>query len=162
MIELNQEEFMKKKNLLLVVMASFVLLLTGCGSSDEVQTMTCSRTLNQSGMNTSLNYTITHQGGYVKEVKSVETIESEDTDLLESYKSQVENIYSPYDDIDYYDYEVTVDGNKLTSTVDIDYEHIDTDKLIEIDSANSTLIKDGKIAVSDIKSVYEQLGATCE
>ncbi len=153
---------MKKKSLLLVVMSVCVLLLTGCGSDSETKTMTCSRSMNQDSLKTSLNYTITYKGKYVTNVKSVETVESDDNTLLESYKSQVESIYSPYKNVDHYDYKVTIDGNKLTSTADINYEEIDTDKLIEIDSANSSLIKDGKILVSDIKSVYEQLGATCK
>lgn len=153
---------MKKKGLLLVVMSIFALLLTGCGSNDEVKTLTCSRSMNQDEIKTSLNYTISYKGKYVTNIKSVETIESDDESLLDAYKSQVESTYSPYKDVKYYDYKVSVDGKKLTSTADINYEKIDTKKLIDIDSANSSLIKDGKILVSDIRSVYEQLGATCK
>lgn len=152
---------MKKKYLLLAVISIFALLLTGCGNNNEEKIMTCSRTLNQNNMKTSLNYTVTHKNSYVTNVKSVETIESDDTTLLETYKSQIESIYSPYKDIKYYDYAVTIDGNTLTSTVNIDYEKIDTNKLIEIDSANSSLFENGKISIKTMKSVYEQLGATC-
>ena len=77
-------------------------------------------------------------------------------------KAQIESLYSPYNDIEYYEYNVKIEDNKLTSTVDINYEKVDTDKLLEIDSANGQLIKDGKIKVNDIKSVYESLGAICE
>ena len=75
---------------------------------------------------------------------------------------EVEDLYSPYKDVEYYEYNVDVTDNKLTSTVDINYAKVDTDKLLEIDSANGQLIKDGKISVDDIKSVYESLGATCK
>jgi hypothetical protein len=58
---------------------------------------------------------------------------------------------------------VNVEGenNNALSQVD-ENEKIDTKKLIEIDSANSQLIKDGKVKISDVKSLYEQLGATCK
>ena len=85
-----------------------------------------------------------------------------DTDILNTYKEQIESLYSPYKDVEYYEYNVDITDNKLTSTVDINYTKVDTDKLLEIDSANGALIKDGKISVDDIKSVYESLGATCK
>ena len=124
--------------------------------------MTCTRTMNQSGMKTNLNYKVTYSGDYVNRVQSEESIETSDTTTLNTYKEQIEKIYTPYKDIKYYTYNVTIDGNKLVSTVDINYAKIDTKKLIEIDSANSQLINDGKVKLSSVKSLYEQLGATCK
>lgn len=152
---------MKRKYLFLAVTMLVVFLVTGCSSSEE-KTMTCTRTMNQSGMKTNLNYKVTYSGDYVNRVQSEESIETSDTTTLNTYKEQIEKIYTPYKDIKYYTYNVTIDGNKLVSTVDINYALIDTDKLIEIDSANSQLIKDGKVKISDVKSLYEQLGATCK
>lgn len=154
---------MKKKSFILGFVLVFILLLSGCSSEQEGEkTMTCKRTMNQNGMKANLTYTVLYEGDYVNRVKSEETIETDATEILDAYKEQVETLYSPYKDIEYYEYSVDVKDNKLTSTVDIDYSKIDTDKLIEIDSANSSLIQDGKILVDDIKSLYEQLGATCE
>ena len=34
--------------------------------------------------------------------------------------------------------------------------------MIEIDSNNSLLIKNGKVKLSDIQDMYEQLGAVCK
>ncbi len=88
---------------------------------------------------------------YVNRVQSEESIETSDILLIEiliiAYKEQIEKIYTPYKDIKYYTYNVTIDGNKLVSTVDINYAKIDTKKLIEIDSANSQLINDGKVKI---------------
>lgn len=152
---------MKKKYLFLAVTMLVVFLVTGCSSSEE-KTMTCTRTMNQSGMKTNLNYKVTYSGNYVNRVQSEESIETSDTTTLNTYKEQIEKIYTPYKDIKYYTYNVTIDGNKLVSTVDINYAKIDTKKLIEIDSANSQLINDGKVKLSSVKSLYEQLGATCK
>lgn len=137
-----------------------LLLVTGCGS--ETKTMTCTRTLNQNGMSADLKYEVEYAKDVVKKVKSTEKITSETTELLETYKTSIEATYSPYKDVEHYNYNVTIDGNTLTSSTEIDYEKIDTDKMIEIDSANGQLIKDGKISLEDLTSAYEALGATCE
>ncbi len=153
---------MKRKYLFLAVIISVMFLVTGCSSNSEEKTMTCSRTMDQNEMKTSLSYKISYKGDYVTRVKSEESIETSDTSTLNTYKEQIEKIYNPYKDVKYYQYDVRIDGNKLVSTVDINYEKIDTDKLIKIDSANSQLINDGKVKVSSVKSLYEQLGATCK
>ena len=153
---------MKRKYLFLAVIISVMFLVTGCSSNSKEKTMTCSRTMDQNEMKTSLSYKISYKGDYVTRVKSEESIETSDTSTLNTYKEQIEKIYSPYKDIKFYQYNVTINGNKLVSTVDINYEKIDTKKLIEIDSANSQLIKNGKVKLSDVRSLYEQLGATCK
>lgn len=146
-----------------VVLVGLVLLLgAGCGSE---KTMTCTRTMNQNGLQADLRYEVDYKGDTVIKVKSTEkmTIEGDDAaDTLDTYKTTVENTYAPYKDVEHYNYNVTVDGNTLTSTVEIDYSKIDTNKMIEIDSANSQLIKDGKIKIDDLKSAYESAGITCE
>ncbi len=139
-----------------------LLLVTGCGNSNNMESMTCTRTMNQNEIKTSLKYNVEYEGDYVSRIKTVETVETDDTDILNTYKEQIESLYSPYKDVEYYEYNVDVTDNKLTSTVDINYAKVDTDKLLEIDSANGQLIKDGNISVDDIKSVYESLGATCK
>ncbi len=154
---------MKKRYLLLSVIIPIIFLVTGCTSLKNIEkSMTCSRSMNQNDMRTNLNYKVFYKNNYVTRVKSEESIETSSTSTLNTYKEQIEKIYSPYKDIKFYQYNVTINGNKLVSTVDINYEKIDTKKLIEIDSANSQLIKNGKVKLSDVRSLYEQLGATCK
>ncbi len=154
---------MKKRYLLLAVIIPIIFLVTGCTSLKNIEkSMTCSRSMNQNDMRTNLNYKVFYKNNYVTRVKSEESIETSSTSTLNTYKEQIEKIYSPYKDIKFYQYNVTINGNKLVSTVDINYEKIDTKKLIEIDSANSQLIKNGKVKLSDVRSLYEQLGATCK
>ena len=168
---------MKRYLKLFAIVVIGVFLLTGCEEKKkeelkedktektekvEEKVMTCTRTATISeGVTMSLEYTVTHDGTYVKKVKSHETVTANDSAYLEAYKKQVESIYSPYKNVEYYTYSVRVEGNTLISDADIDYEHIDTSKMIEVDSANATLIKDGKVKVSDIKSLYATVGATC-
>ena len=79
---------MKKRLKFLAAFAFLALLVTGCGNS-STQTMTCTRTMNQNNIQTSLKYIVNYQGDYVTRIKSVETIETDNSDILDSYKEQV-------------------------------------------------------------------------
>lgn len=145
----------------LCIFGMFLLVLvTGCSTTEK--TLVCTRTTNQNNVKMDLNYTIEYSGKYVNKVKTTEKVESSSKELLETYKSSIESLYSPYKDIEHYNYNVTIKDDTLTSTTDIDYSKIDTDKLINVDSANKQLIKDGKVAVEDLKKTYESLGAECK
>ena len=134
--------------------------LTGCGSK-KIMTMTCSKVQSYSDVSFDLSYDIEYKGKYVLNVSSTEKIISDDTLYLEDYRDQIEKIYSPYADLDYYDYNVSLDGNTLTSQSNIDYSKVDTEKMILIDDANSQFIQNGKVLVDTIKSYYEELGIVC-
>lgn len=136
------------------------LVLTGC--SNEEKTMSCKRSVNQSGMTMDLSYNVSYKGSNVTNIESIEKITANDDSILEAYREQIEAIYNPYKNIKYYNYSISVDGDTLTSKTDIDYENIDTQALIDIDSANGQLIRNGKINIDTIKSYYENLGASCE
>lgn len=150
--------FMKKIGLVLFMS---LLLLTGC-TKEENGVLTCTRTAKQGNIDLSLNYKITYTGEYVNTIETTEIVKSEDQNTLNLYKSQIENVYKHYKEIDYYENEITLEGNTLTSKTTIDYEHINTDKLIEIDSANEQILKDGKAKVSDFRTMYENIGASCK
>ncbi len=149
---------MKKIGLVLFMS---LLLLTGC-TKEENGVLTCTRTAKQGNIDLSLNYKIIYTGEYVNTIETTEIVKSEDQNTLNLYKSQIENVYKPYKEIDYYENEITLEGNTLTSKTTIDYEHINTDKLIEIDSANEQILKDGKAKVSDFRTMYENIGASCK
>ncbi|MBQ9181101.1 MAG: DUF1307 domain-containing protein [Bacilli bacterium] len=136
-----------------------ILFISGCGNKSGV--MECTRTTNQSNLSMDLKYTVSYEGKYVTKVSSVEKVTTEDEFVLDAYKKQLETILSSYKDIKYYDTDIKTDKNTITSTINIDYKKIDTDALIDIDSANATLIKDGKVRVSDLESMYNSLGITC-
>lgn len=152
---------MSKKVLICIALIS-MCFVTGCGK-EEVKEMTCTRTATiTKGVELDLNYKVTYKGDYVQLVESTEKVISDDEEYLKTYETTVNNLYSPYSDIEYYEYDVKIDGNTLVSTSKINYEKIDTDKMIKIDSANASLIKDGKVKLSDIQAVYEANGATCK
>ena len=149
---------MKKIGLVLFMS---LLLLTGC-TKEENGVLTCTRTAKQGNIDLSLNYKITYTGEYVNTIETTEIVKSEDQNTLNLYKSQIENVYKPYKEIDYYENEITLEGNTLTSKTTIDYDYINIDDLIEIDSANEQILKDGKAKVSDFRTMYENIGASCK
>lgn len=158
---------MKKRYLFLAIVMMGVFLITGCSSKgkdivNNGNVMTCTRSVNKNGMKTSLNYKVYYEGDDVTRIKSEESIQMENNQSLKGYKEQIEKVYEPYKNVKFYNYNIAIRGNKLISKVDINYSKIDTNKLIEIDKANSQIITDGKIKVSSVKSLYEKLGATCK
>lgn len=152
-----------KKCLCLLLLVFVAVIVTGCGNDDTEKTMTCTRNATISdGIKAEFKYVVKSKGNYVTVIDSTEKVISDDESNLDAYKEQIESMYSPYKGIKYYNYDVSIDGNTLTSKVEIDYSKVDTAKLIEIDSANESLIKDGKILVDDIKTLYESIGTTCK
>lgn len=155
---------MNRVSKILFVFLLGITFLTGCGNKEvQEKTMICTRNATIAE-DTTLNveYTVTYQGDYVKKIYSNEKTSSDNTEYLNQMKTMVENTYAPYKDLEYYDYNIQIEGDTLTSQLTIDYDKIDTDKMIEIDSANATLIKDGKVKVEDIKAQYNNIGAICE
>ena len=156
---------MKKKLLILGIIA--LVLITGCGQGSKDITvkeekMVCTRTGNMNNLEMDFNYEVYYEGNNVNKVQTTEKITSEDTSVLEQSKQQIENLYSNFDNIENYNYNVVIEGNTLTSTTDINYEKIDIDELLEIDSSISQLLNDdNKIDLEKITQVYEQTGATC-
>ncbi len=151
------------RKVLLTVLLVTVLMVTGCSSSEETKTLTCTRSATvTTGVRMELSYKATYKGDYVELIETEEKVISDNESVLNTYKTSIETLYSPYKDVEYHDYSVDVSGDTLTSKTRIDYSKIDTDKLIEIDSANASLIKDGKIKIDDIRTMYESTGATCK
>lgn len=153
---------MKKKLFAFISLIACIFLLAGCSGQEQTKTMTCDKTMNQNNTEMDFHYAVTYSGEYVKTVETKEIMKSSNSATLEGYKEAIEKVYKNFDNIDHYDYNVTIEGDTLTSTVSIDYEKVDTDKLISIDKSVNQLIKDGKVKLSDIKSVYESIGATCK
>lgn len=161
-----------KRNILLVGLIVIALVLTGCGAKEdekegsknpEVATRTCTRTATVTeGVQMDLKYVITYEGDYVTKVDTVEKIITEDQDVLETYEDTLKSTYALFDDIEHYDYDIEVNDDTLTSTVAINYEKIDIDELLAIDTAVETFLTDGKVDLEKITSFYTQLGAVCK
>lgn len=127
----------------------------------ENNTMNCVYNISKSGINMDSSYIVNYEDDYVISIKSIEKFTSDDLTALDLLKKQIEEKYLPYKNLEYYDYNIEIEGNTVISTVNIDYSKIDTDKMIEIDASNSQVIKDGKIRLSTIEKMYKSIGVNC-
>ena len=144
-----------------IVLGVLLLLVTGCGK-EAAGKMVCTRTTNMNNVEMDLRYEVYYEGNNVNKVQSTEKVISEDAETLQTYQEQVKKIYSSFDNVDHYNYDVSIEGDTLTSTTDIDYTKIDMDQLLKIDSSIEQFLNDnGKIDLDKITQVYEQTGATC-
>lgn len=152
---------MKKRALIII---SFFLVctmfLTGCGT-EETKKMVCTRVIDQNGIKMDLRYEATYTGDVVSLLESTEKVISSDTTILENYQTILTQTYAQYDDIKYFDVDITIDGDTLTSHVLINAEKIDADEFIKIDSANANYYSDGKMLITNVEKAYTSLGATC-
>lgn len=143
-----------------LVIFAILLCITGCNK--HYKTMICTKEGHQNDLKIDLTYTVSYRDDYVLTIKTDEKITSENREALQTYKKNMEDIYSVYKDIAYYKYDIAIKGDTLHSRAHINYEKIDTDKILKIDPSNQDLIKDGKVHIADIASSYEALGATCK
>ena len=154
-----------KKKILLVLLLVFAITLTGCGESsgnkpkDGEKEAVC--TLKNSTSQGSVNstFTIYYKDGYVH---SKEVIESDSKEFLEALKEQVEQTYASVSKYGGYDYSVKLSGNKVTSTVTIDYSEMDMEKYAKDVPGIKQYLTNGKYTLEGAKKVYIEMGATCE
>ena len=71
-------------------------------------------------------------------------------------------LYKEYKDLDYYKHNINIKNKTLTSTTNINYKKIDTDKLIEIEPGNKQLIENGKITIDKIEDLYKSNDCICK
>lgn len=144
------------------------LLLTACTDSEEkdYKLIKCKRdAVSSSGDNVDLDlsYKIYYKGKYVKKVIATDKITSTDNSILDQYTSSYKKIYSAYDGLDHFSNDIKVSGNTMTSVTTIDYAHIDTDKLLEIEGKENNVInEEGKVPLKDFIAFYEKYGAKCD
>lgn len=157
-----------KKVVVLCGFLILVLFFTGCSKKEvSPRMMVCTKEESvATGLTGEYRYEVIYENDYVMSVNSIEKIIAEEgvKSNLSMYKEAIENAYEPYKEIEYYNYEVTIDDNILLSKVDIDYSKIDVDKMIAIDNNNSALLKNGKIKIEDMRSYYESypINAICK
>lgn len=151
---------MKKGLIVLAVM--LLVLVTGCTSSKE-EKMVCTRTSTMNGIKPNLNYQVYYQKDVVNKVQTTEKITSTSKETLATYKKAVEDLYSNFNGIKHYNYDIAIEGDTLTSKTDINYSKININDLLKIDSSIEQLLnKDNKISLEKIKEVYESTGAICK
>ena len=145
----------------IIYIVALVLLVTGCSRKDGTITCTSTSTPNEE-VKLKSTYIITYKNNYVTKLKTTEIITVKDKSNIETYKNVLENSYKEYNKIKYYSNVISVEDNNLISSTIINYDKINTNKLIKLDKNNQSIIKNKKVAVDDIKNVYVKNGCKCK
>lgn len=167
---------MKKTNKILLIFLFSLIILSGCtkqnesGStvdsktdlSDKKGTLICTRSASAPNNTTvDLKYEVSYKAGNVTNLHSTEKIVSNDEETLDSYEVAYKNIFKIYEDLKYYDNTVTRSSNSVVSDTVIQYNKVDLEKLKELENAEESVIKDGKVAIKDWLAFAEKFGTKC-
>ena len=154
---------MKYKNLWVVALLSISFLsLVWCGNSQKITTCTVNLVPEDWTKREGI-YRMIHDGKYVNSVETIETIESNDKEILDKIKSILENSYRPFKNLEYFDYNIEETDNMLITKVTINYAKININKYIQLFPQASNFVSDGKIPLDSLKALYGMMdGATCE
>ncbi len=157
-----------KKILLLFILVIGIFLFTACKNDEEknYKLIRCTReaeSAESDNVSIKLSYEVYYQDDYVKKVIATDKVTSSDSSILNQYTESYEKIYSAYDGLDHFSNKITVTKNTMTSVTEIDYAHIDTEKLLKIEGSDDNVIdENGRVPLKDFISFYEKYGAECD
>lgn len=147
----------------IVLLPAMLLLLTGCG--EKTGTIKCTLEQDQSSLGYTLNseYNINYKGDLVESVETKEIVKSDSKEVLESFETTLNETYGQLDKkYGGYDFKVTNKDGQVVSDVKIDYNKMDIKQYASDEPTLKSFVKDDKLTVEGLKSMYKTLGATCE
>ncbi len=151
-------------SLLIIITLAF---LTACTSKEEKEykVMNCTKNAIASSKNTDIKITnkVYYKDNYVKKLVATDKVTSTDSSVIEEYKTAYQKIYAVYDGLKHFSNKITVTKNTMTSITEIDYAHIDTDKLLKIEGKEDNVVdENGKVPLEKFIKFYEKYGGKCE
>lgn len=171
-----------KKNSLLIIILLLVLVVTGCeekkeesttkttksdkiDSIDKVSskkgTLECSRLGSVENGDANFSYTVNYKNDIILYVHSVESVTIEDENTLKQYENAYKEIKSHYDGLKYYDISVKKDGNTVTNTINIDYERVNIQDIIDIEGEEDNIYENNKPMLSKWLDLAKKMGVSC-
>ena len=171
----------KKITSLLLIIMVVVIFITGCdgnkkddsktnddktvSSIDDLKsgegTLHCTRTAVIEGGNGTFNYYVSYRGDDLTHLVSTESVKSDDSSVLDTYEDSYKKIDSYYEDIKYYDTKIERTNDTVTYNIEIDYEKIDIQKLIDLEGEDDNIFENNKAKLSKYFDFTKKLGVTC-
>lgn len=158
-----------------------IFIITGCNNDNvtssidmekynttDLQMISCVRkteTANNEKVDISFKvyYDEENDDKFLKILNSKEVVTSSDDNLLDEYERSYKNIYSLYDNIDYYDYSIKRKDNTVTVVSYINYGKINMTELMKIEGEEDNVkVTNGKIRLADWKSFAKKYGTSCK
>ena len=155
------------KNILeFLAVFSFVIILAGCTSKTEEKVVKCTLNQNNAAQNYEIEsvYSIYTDGSVVNKVETTEIVTSDDDYVLDYFENYTNTLYTNMNNAyGGYDFNITKEDGKLISDTKVDYLKLDREKLAKDQPTMKSYMNDDyMITFEGIKSMYEQMGATCE
>lgn len=157
-----------RKKTVTILLLITIVLLTACTNKEEkdYKMIRCTRKAQSSAgdnVKLDLSYKVYYKDDYVKKVIATDKVTSSDNSIINQYANSYKNIYASYDGLKHFSNKITVTKDSMTSITEIDYAHIDTDKLLEIEGKDDNVVNDeGKVPLKDFLAFYEKYGAKCD
>lgn len=143
-----------------------VLCLTGCnGKNEEAGIVTCALSTNDivNGYKLESTYKLNYSGKYAISTETEEVVISDSKEVLDYFEKTLNDTYSKLNEAyGGYTYKITKKDDKITSIVKIDYSKMNMEKFVNDQPAYKSFTNDNKLLAEGVKSIYENLGATCE
>lgn len=140
-----------------------LFLLTGCSNVELVKTCTMNTIDENTNYIIKSTYEIYAKEEDVEKVNVKEVIEIDDKEELELYKEMLRSTYlSANKEYNGYMNKIKIEKNKIISNTTIDYTKMNLKKYLSSNPTMAEYIKDNKISLDGIVSIYEQMGALCK
>ena len=125
--------------------------------------LTCTREgVGQGDITPSFSYVVTFRDGELLTLRAIEKVSSPSGTGLEEYYNAYLNINTKYEGLEHYNSEVTKTDTTVTRDTFIDYEHIDTEKILQIEGNEDNVIdEDGKASVDMWLKLASKFGTKC-
>ena len=109
-------------------------------------------------------YSIYTDGSVVNKVETTEIVTSDDDYVLDYFENYTNTMYTNMNNAyGGYDFNITKEDGKLISDTKVDYLKLDREKLAKDQPTMKSYMNDDyMLTLEGIKSMYEQMGATCE
>ena len=127
-----------------------------------MQQKQCSRQGSVQGGTANLNYEIFYTDDKINLLRSEEQVVSNDQNVLKTYEDAYRGIHKHYEGLQYYDTEVVVGENSVTSVITINYDKINIKQLLAIEGEEDNIIENGTAKLSKWLELSKKFGTKCE
>lgn len=151
------------KRYIILTTSLFIIFLLGLYFyKTNTGTLICTYTETSTETKITAEYQAKYKNRLVTRVKTVEKITLSTKEEAETYKETLQEIYKPYNEVEYYENNISIKDTTLNSVTTINYEKVDMEVLLQKNKYFKTIINNkNKVSVTKLKKLYEDNGAKC-
>ena len=147
--------------IIVVLIAMTIGFIVGNNKGPINGKLVCKYSSDSNTMNNSFEYNMKFKMRNVTRLETIENISSDDVELLKTYMESLEELTKKYQDLKYYNVDMSLKNNNLIVKTTIDYDKLDMNKYLKIEG-EKVYIKNKKVKVIKLKEIYEKNGASCK